>query len=113
MDDFGIGYSSLSYLRNFPIDTLKIDRCFVTDLDKDEINQALVQAIVSLSDKLGFYTIAEGIETQLEKDQLTKLGCFGGQGYLFGKPMSALAIDTLFKEEKALLNARRLVAVGE
>lgn len=109
MDDFGIGYSSLSYLRNFPIDTLKIDRSFVTELDKDEVNQALVEAIVGLSRKLGFYTIAEGIETENEREQLIRLGCFGGQGYLFGRPVNALAIDNLFNDEKANLQPQRLL----
>lgn len=108
MDDFGIGYSSLSYLRNFPIDTLKIDRCFVTGLDKDEVNQALIQAIIGMSQKLGFQTIAEGIETQPERDKLMDLGCYGGQGYFYSKPMTALAIDALFKEEKAALPLKRL-----
>ena len=112
MDDFGIGYSSLSYLRNFPIDTLKIDRCFVTDLDKDEINQALIQAIVSLSHKLKFQTIAEGIENNRERDKLIEVGCNLGQGYLFGKPMTALAVDGLFKEEKSNITPRHLNVVN-
>jgi diguanylate cyclase (GGDEF)-like protein len=111
MDDFGIGYSSLSYLKNFPIDTLKIDRSFVVDLDKDFTNQALIEAIVGLSKKMGFNTIAEGIETEEERDQLIQLGCFGGQGYLFGKPMTALSIDNLFKEEKSNPQPLRVLAV--
>lgn len=109
MDDFGIGYSSLSYLKNFPIDTLKIDRSFVVDLDKDETNQALVEAIVGLSKKLGFYTIAEGVETEKEREQLLQLGCYGGQGYLFGKPVPALSIDSLLIEEKTNPQAIRLL----
>jgi diguanylate cyclase (GGDEF)-like protein len=111
MDDFGIGYSSLSYLRNFPIDTLKIDRCFVTGLDKDQVNQALIQAIIGLSHTLGFQTIAEGIETEPERDQLVDLGCLGGQGYYFGRPMTALAIDALFTEEKTTLPLKQRLAV--
>ncbi|HEX2916859.1 MAG TPA: EAL domain-containing protein [Chloroflexia bacterium] len=100
MDDFGVGYSSLSYLRNFPLDTIKIDRTFVTGLDKDPINQALVEAIVTLARTLNFAVVAEGVETQAEKEKLFSLGCYIGQGYLFARPLPALSIEEFLLKEK-------------
>jgi diguanylate cyclase (GGDEF)-like protein/PAS domain S-box-containing protein len=89
VDDFGTGYSSLAYLRRFPVDVLKIDRSFVSGLGKDIEDSAVVAAVVSLADTLGLVTIAEGVETALQRDCLVALGCSRAQGYLFAHPVGA------------------------
>ena len=89
VDDFGTGFSSLAYLRRFPVDTLKIDRSFVNGLGDDPEDSAIVAAVVSLSDTLGLTTIAEGVETTLQRDCLIGLGCSRAQGYLFARPAPA------------------------
>jgi len=86
IDDFGTGYSSLSYLRRFPINTLKVDRSFVSDLDAFE-NLIIVRTIVSLAHNLGFDVVAEGIETERQRDFLAELNCEYGQGFLFSRPL--------------------------
>jgi EAL domain-containing protein (putative c-di-GMP-specific phosphodiesterase class I) len=88
IDDFGTGYSALSYLRRVPIDVVKIDRSFVETITFSEQQRALVEGIVWLAATLGLQVIAEGIETEAERDLLIELGCPLGQGYLFSPPMS-------------------------
>jgi diguanylate cyclase (GGDEF)-like protein len=95
IDDFGTGYSSLSYLRKFDIDYLKIDQSFVQNLDHDSDDLALCSAIVVMAHKLGIKVIAEGIETQLQKDLLVSIDCDYGQGYLFSKPIPAREFEQL------------------
>ena len=87
IDDFGTGYSSLSYLRQFPIDTLKVDRSFVAGLDGSNDSVALVRSILNLSSTLKLDTVAEGIETSVQRKALVGLGAHRGQGYLFHRPM--------------------------
>jgi len=87
VDDFGTGYSSLCYLKRLPIDVLKIDRGFITDLSVNVEDKAIVEAIVNLSHTLGLTTVAEGIELECDADLLRQLGCGLGQGYLFSKPL--------------------------
>jgi diguanylate cyclase (GGDEF)-like protein/PAS domain S-box-containing protein len=89
VDDFGTGYSSLAYLRNLPIDYLKIDRTFVRDMNVDRNDAAIVRAIISMAQSLHLGTVAEGIETREHASQLLALGCSTGQGYFFSKPMQA------------------------
>ena len=89
LDDFGTGFASLSYLRAFPFNKIKIDRSFVGDLGRDEGCLAIVRAATSLARDLGMDTIAEGVETPLQLLQLRQLGCAVGQGYLFGRPCPA------------------------
>jgi EAL domain-containing protein (putative c-di-GMP-specific phosphodiesterase class I) len=101
LDDFGIGYSSLSYLRRFPIDTIKIDRSFVRDLLADERDRRVVGAIVALAHSLGLQVTAEGIETFEQKARLEALGCDRGQGYFFGRPMSGADAAALLAAEAA------------
>ncbi len=93
IDDFGTGYSSLSYLQRFPIDTLKIDRSFVTQMMENEENLAIVRTIVALAQNLGMDVVAEGVETEDQLKLLRKLECENGQGYLFSTPLGGLQLD--------------------
>ncbi len=88
LDDFGTGYSSLNYLRKFPFDTIKIDRCFVQDLMNRPDCQAIIRATVALADELSMSTVAEGIETQEQFDWLKEAGCTAGQGYFISRPQT-------------------------
>ena len=105
-DDFGTGYASLSYLKKFPLDGLKIDRSFVLDLRADSDDAAIVSSTVGLSKKLGLSVIAEGIENRATADLLVSMGCEEGQGYFFGRPMPAQAFEDQF------LTARESAAHG-
>jgi diguanylate cyclase (GGDEF)-like protein len=87
LDDFGSGYSSLSYLRNFPLDKVKLDRSFITDLDTQGEQIAIIRGVVSIARALGMSMTAEGVETEIQSEVLRALGCEEAQGYLFGKPM--------------------------
>lgn len=86
IDDFGTGYSSLRYLANLPVHALKIDRAFVSNLDVDERNSAIVRSVVSLAHNLGLQVIAEGVETSHQLEYLKALKCQYGQGFLFSRP---------------------------
>jgi EAL domain-containing protein (putative c-di-GMP-specific phosphodiesterase class I) len=99
MDDFGTGYSSLSALHQFPIKTLKIDRCFVSNLGRRSESRKIVQAIVALGKNLGMDVTAEGVENQRQIVELQAFDCSHAQGFLFSKPMS--------REEAGLLLAER------
>ncbi len=87
MDDFGTGYSSLSYLTKFPLDSLKVDRAFVTDLPDSHDAMVVVRAIVGMAKQLDLHIVAEGIETEQQMNFLHELGCHTGQGYYFSKPL--------------------------
>lgn len=87
LDDFGTGYSAMSYLKKFNIDYLKIDRSFVRDLETDQNDRAIAEAIVVMAHKLGLKTIAEGVETEQQKNILAEVGCDYVQGYYFAKPL--------------------------
>ena len=95
-DDFGTGYASLSYLKKFPLDGLKIDKSFVRGLQADSHDAAIVGATISLSKRLGLATVAEGIEDQSTADLLRGMGCEEGQGYYFGRPMRAADFEQAF-----------------
>lgn len=87
LDDFGIGYSSLSYFRRFPFDKVKIDRTFIADMMESNEARAIVQAVISLGRGLNLEVVAEGVESHAQLVSLTKQGCTHVQGYLFGRPM--------------------------
>jgi EAL domain-containing protein (putative c-di-GMP-specific phosphodiesterase class I) len=98
LDDFGTGYSSLSYLKGLPIDTLKIDKSFIDTVIQDESTQVITESIVSMVKKLGYETVAEGVETEEQYEYLKKIDCDNIQGFLLGKPMSADEIAVLLKQ---------------
>lgn len=93
MDDFGTGYSSLSYLRRLPIDTLKIDRSFVHDIEMNANDAAICATTISMANTLGLDTVAEGIETEAQAERLRELQCDRFQGYLYARPMPAPAVS--------------------
>jgi diguanylate cyclase (GGDEF)-like protein len=94
LDDFGTGYSNMSYLLRFPIDRLKIDVSFVRGMTQDQQSLLIVKAIISLAHSLKMKVIAEGVETLAQLEQLSSLGCDQCQGFLFGRPAPALAIES-------------------
>jgi diguanylate cyclase (GGDEF)-like protein/PAS domain S-box-containing protein len=95
VDDFGTGYSSLAYLRQFPIDLLKVDKSFVGRLGVDPHDDAIVRSIITLSHDLGMQVVAEGIETREQLEILRTLGCVYGQGYHFSRPLPAYLAETM------------------
>jgi EAL domain-containing protein (putative c-di-GMP-specific phosphodiesterase class I) len=88
IDDFGTGYSSLAYLQRFPVDRVKIDQSFVAGLrEADSSDETLVAAIIAMARALRVSTVAEGVESELQAQKLTELGCDAAQGYLYAKPV--------------------------
>jgi diguanylate cyclase (GGDEF)-like protein/PAS domain S-box-containing protein len=106
-DDFGTGYASLSYLKKFPLDGLKIDRSFVLDLLADSDDAAIVSSTIGLSRQLGLSVIAEGIENRATADFLIGMGCEEGQGYFFGRPMPAEVFEHQCLAVRELPETRR------
>jgi len=98
IDDFGVGYSSLTYLRSLPISELKIDRSFVTAVDSDPINRGLIRAIVDIASTLGLPTVAEGIETEAEFEAAARLGMSICQGFLIGRPCPSAEAGAKLRE---------------
>jgi EAL domain-containing protein (putative c-di-GMP-specific phosphodiesterase class I) len=97
LDDFGTGYSSLSYLQRFPFDKIKIDRCFINDLQEPEGSSCIVQAVVNIAAARAMTTTAEGVETRQQRELLRMLGCSEMQGFLFSPPKPASDIRQLFE----------------
>lgn len=102
VDDFGTGFSSLRYLREFPVDVLKIDKSFIDDIADDARQLALVEGIVHLADTMGLQVIAEGIEEPAQRDLLAGMGCGFGQGYLFARPLTAEQGERLLRRRRGL-----------
>jgi diguanylate cyclase (GGDEF)-like protein/PAS domain S-box-containing protein len=98
LDDFGTGYSSLAYLKRLPLDLLKIDRLFVRDVLVDASSGAIAQTILSLSRAMGLPVIAEGVETEEQRNFLIRLGCHSFQGYLFSRPLPLREFETFLKD---------------
>ena len=98
IDDFGTGYSSLSYLHRFPVNTLKVDRSFVSRIGSDDENVEIVKTIISLAKNLNMQSIAEGIETIEQCEKIRELECEYGQGYYFSRPVSVEEIEELLNK---------------
>ncbi|WP_411682470.1 putative bifunctional diguanylate cyclase/phosphodiesterase [Clostridium thailandense] len=95
LDDFGTGYSSLIYLRNFPIDKIKIDKTFMKDIPESRENVAIVKTIIDLCRNIGVVAVAEGVETEEQLEVLVRYGCDEAQGYLFGRAMNVKDIESI------------------
>lgn len=101
LDDFGTGYSSLSYLKGLPIDTLKIDKSFIDTVVTDENTRIITESIIYMVKKLGFETIAEGVETEEQYHYLNEINCDNIQGFFLGKPMPSEKIENLLADMTA------------
>ena len=112
IDDFGAGYSSLSYLKQFPIDRLKIDQSFVRDTTTDPADAAIIMAIITLAQNLRLKVIAEGVETEEQLRFLHLLRCDEMQGYLFSKPVSPEAFEQRYLEGRHELQGEAAVSEG-
>ncbi|MEO8409559.1 MAG: EAL domain-containing protein, partial [Propionivibrio sp.] len=107
LDDFGTGYSSFAYLKQFPIDELKLDRSFITDLPGGKIDTAVARSIIDLAHSLGMTAIAEGVETKAQLECLSELGCDMFQGFLFSRPLPFdQCTELLIKSREASGNRR-------
>jgi EAL domain-containing protein (putative c-di-GMP-specific phosphodiesterase class I) len=93
LDDFGTGYASLTHLRQYPVDVLKIDRSFVKGITRSVDDAAIVRAVIGLAKNLGIVTVAEGVETTAQDAFIRHHGCDIGQGFLYGKPIPSGQID--------------------
>jgi EAL domain-containing protein (putative c-di-GMP-specific phosphodiesterase class I) len=111
LDDFGTGFSSLSYLNALPIDSIKIDRTFIAELEDADGTQTIVNAIIQLAHGLGRTVISEGVETLGQHDELTRLGSDSCQGFYFAKPMPATSLGQLL-ERQAGISDPRLPAIA-
>ncbi|MBC2710796.1 MAG: EAL domain-containing protein [Desulfosarcina sp.] len=100
IDDFGTGYSSLSYLKRFPIDTLKIDRSFIFDSVNSKGDQEIIKMIIAMARNLNIDAVAEGVETQEQKDFLASYGCNSMQGFLFAHPVPVDQFKDLLERQK-------------
>lgn len=108
LDDFGMGYSSLSYIKKFDIDYLKIDRSFVRNITTSINDKVLCEAIIAMAHKLGIKVVAEGIETEVQRRCLKDIGCDYGQGFLFSKPVDVFTFEQqLIKSHLATMNASK------
>jgi EAL domain-containing protein (putative c-di-GMP-specific phosphodiesterase class I) len=94
IDDFGIGYSSLAYLSRFPINALKIDKSFVSRMGQESSQLDIIRAIITLTERLNVHVIAEGVETEEQRRELTGMGCKMGQGYLVSHPLDTQKVET-------------------
>jgi EAL domain-containing protein (putative c-di-GMP-specific phosphodiesterase class I) len=99
IDDFGTGYSSLTYLRKFPVHSVKIDRSFIQNIPKDEGSKTLVRAIIALAHELKLQVTAEGVETEEQLLFLKTLQCDQFQGYLFSRPATAKQLESKFNAD--------------
>ena len=107
LDDFGTGFSSLSYLRSFPFDKIKIDRCFITEMQAGSESSAIIEAVLDLASKLNMQTIAEGVESEEQLASLRALGCEQVQGYLISRaiPAADLPITRRFARQDCAIEA--------
>jgi diguanylate cyclase (GGDEF)-like protein len=108
VDDFGTGYSSLAYLRQFPVDSLKIDRTFITGLELSSEAHALTHTLIQLGKALGLQTLAEGVEHHSQVRELQREGCDLAQGFLFARPLAADVVESFLRESPGLADASEL-----
>jgi EAL domain-containing protein (putative c-di-GMP-specific phosphodiesterase class I) len=101
LDDFGTGYSSLAYLQQFPFDVLKIDRCFIFNINKNSKNAVITKTIIQMAHQLGLKVVAEGVETEAELSCLVEYQCDEVQGYLLSIPLSADKLTELLAQGKS------------
>jgi EAL domain-containing protein (putative c-di-GMP-specific phosphodiesterase class I) len=99
IDDFGTGYSSLSYLKRFAVDSLKVDRSFITELRDGSDDDAIVRTIIALGHNLGLCVVAEGVETPEQAAFLRSNGCDEAQGYWYSPPVDATQFEQLLREQ--------------
>ncbi|MBU2113022.1 MAG: EAL domain-containing protein, partial [Gammaproteobacteria bacterium] len=99
LDDFGTGYSSLKYLKELPIDGIKIDRSFVKDIGIDSSDETIIEAMLSMANSLGMYCVAEGVETEQQLAFFSRRQCYLIQGYLFARPMPAAQMSDYLLQE--------------
>jgi EAL domain-containing protein (putative c-di-GMP-specific phosphodiesterase class I) len=112
LDDFGTGYSSLSYLSQLPVDRLKIDRSLIQRIIIDSKTAAIVRALISLGNDLGFAVLAEGVETEAQFEMLVRMGCQQVQGYLLTRPVPAGQVEALLMQRWGLRRAVRPIRLN-
>jgi len=105
LDDFGTGHSSLSYLKKFPIDILKIDKSFIDDMELADVNKRIVKSIIELSHHLNLKVVAEGVESKSQLDMLASIGCDSMQGYFYSKPLHYEVVTKLLMAKRSLYGA--------
>lgn len=113
IDDFGTGYSSLAYLKNLPIDQLKIDRSFVGNMARDDSDLTIVRSTIDLSHNLGLTVVAEGVEDPTALQMLAELGCDRAQGYFVSRPVAAGELEQWLRDGAARAQLRELLATGD
>ena len=106
MDDFGTGYSSLQYLKQLPLDQIKIDQSFVRDIESSGNDATIVQTIIAMGGSMGLDVIAEGVETEAQREFLDEHGCYAFQGYLFGKPVPFAQFEAALRKSAVQSNAQ-------
>ncbi len=110
LDDFGTGYSSLTYLNQFAIDCIKIDKSFVDNVAHDKQSAIIVASVARLASSLGMGVVAEGVETEQQRDVLTAAGCGALQGYAFGRPMTPKDVKALLTNGGATMDEEAVSA---
>ncbi|MEN9520126.1 MAG: hypothetical protein RLZZ381_2714 [Cyanobacteriota bacterium] len=107
LDDFGTGYCSLGYLQQFPFDTLKIDACFIRNINQNQVNAVITKTVIEMAHQLGLKVIAEGVETRAELDFLKNVQCDTIQGFLFSRPLAAKEFRKLAMKQMHLSNCTK------
>ena len=113
VDDFGVGYSSMSYMKRLPLDIIKIDRSFISDIPEDKNDIQITQAIVALSQNLGYGSVAEGVEKIQQLEFLQQIGCHYAQGFFFSKPLPPADFEKRVKQLNDSLGAHVIPRAGQ